>query len=719
MKTVLKIKQQDTYDCGAACLCSISAWYGIRPSLAKTRKACGCTQEGITIKGIIIGARELGLTGKGYKSPDKDISPLINLSAPIIAHIKTKEGMLHFVVICRVTRKHIIIMDPAEGCYKKVNHQEFRELWSGHIIVFSSTDRIIKEKNKNHVIYKLLSIIAIHKKELCLAAIGSIVLSIIGVSNSFFLQQLIDKAIPNGNRALLIFVSLVIFALLILGTYLGYARTMYLIRNSIKIDAILILGYIRKVFKLPVDFFKQYSCGDINSRIDDAFKIRIFISDGLISIFISIVTFLATIILMFIYYSKLATMVLIFIPCYLIIYFIANKINKKYNRELAVVGSKFDSCVIDSLQGAMEVKHLDISDIISERIEEKYITMADKILQASKSVNILGTATDTLSKGLLVMVLISGGFAVFNSNISIGELVSFYTLCSFFTTPLDNLININNTITQAIVSSDRMFEIMELNEEDSTEKNNTIPINSTKEFLKESQDIIINNISFSYIGRNEIFKDLTITIPKGKITAISGDSGCGKSTLASLLLRDYVPTKGSIFINSTNINSLPLNLWRNYITIVPQHYHLFNGTLLDNITCWEENPDIERVLKICCTLGLDYLIKALPLGLLTNTGDGGCMLSGGELQKFSTARAVYKDSKIIIFDESTSSLDSISESFMLEKMIEMRDSGKSIIMITHKLNNLKYADNIIDLNQINKVYTKVEACAPLLQANKI
>ncbi len=314
--------------------------------------------------------------------------------------------------------------------------------------------------------------------------------------------------------------------------------------------------------------------------------------------------------------------------------------------------------------------------------------------RGAKHATILATFSNIITKSLLTFILVYGGYEVVNLSMSLGEVVSFYMLSSFLTSPISTLINMNKVITEGIVSSERLFEIIDLEDEDLA-INNTPNINYT---LTEGKILSLKSIEFSYIGRGELITNLSEDILPATITAITGESGCGKSTLASLLLQDYKINKGIIKYGETNISSIPIYNWRKFITIIPQRCYLFNGSILDNIIYNSNNFSLEEVYSLCNRVGLSSLLERLPNGIHTNVGSCGKNLSGGESQKIAIARALFMGASIYIFDEATSSLDNESEASILNLMVKLKEEGKSIIMITHKLSNLKYADKIIKLS---------------------
>ena len=247
----------------------------------------------------------------------------------------------------------------------------------------------------------------------------------------------------------------------------------------------------------------------------------------------------------------------------------------------------------------------------------------------------------------------------------------------------------NKTIQNALIASDRLFEIMDLERESDENK-----IDLRQELLG---DIRFENMSFSYGTRVEVFKDFNLTIPKGMMTAIIGESGSGKTTLAGLLLKLYPIKNGAIYIGKHNISYFTNSSMRGIISSVPQKLDLFAGNIIENIAIGEFKPDMERILEICRLLGILSFIEKLPAGFDTYIGENGATLSGGQKQRLAIARALYRNPEIMILDEATSSLDSESEIFVQNTLEDLLNKGKTLIVIAHRLSTVMKADKIVVL----------------------
>lgn len=693
---LLNIKQQDSYDCGAACLCSIAGWYGVQISLSEARRNCGCSQEGITIRGLIDGAAAIGLSAKGYKTTEKKIDNLLSLTSPIIALMQKEDGSTHFVVLQKVTKTHLNIMDPAEGRIIKLDVEAFLKEWSGYIILLAPTVNTVAGGEKRSKFAPFVKLFKFHRKEIMAALAGSVVITCLGICNSLFLQQLIDNVIPSGDIARLALIATLIISIIPVQLYLSYARTLLLLRNGIKIDTQLIIGFLEKIFRLPMAFFKEHSSGDLTQRITDTQKIRTLVSEGIVTIFISGITLLIVLALMFTMYRTIAYCVLIFIPLYGVLYYVADRFNRKYSRELAVATAKFEEEVIDSIEGAESIKHFGAEAIAAEKYHAAYSALMEKSYKAGKFATAFGVTSGGISQTLLAGVIVCGGISVCMGGLTAGELVAFYTLCTFLISPIVALINMNSTINEAITASNRVFDIIGLHEENSSSNN---PVLFASILSDRAKDLAFDDVTFRYPGRIDLINNLSCSFKSGEITAIAGANGSGKSTIGSLILQDITPQSGHITLGGVDINNIGIGDWRKIVSIAPQKGHLFNATILSNITSGCDSPDLERVTKICELTGLDEFCYARPQGILSTVGKNGTAISGGEMQKILIARMLYMNPQIYIFDESTSFMDNGSEKKILELMKKLKESGKCVIIISHKASNLSVADRVITLEK--------------------
>lgn len=295
-----------------------------------------------------------------------------------------------------------------------------------------------------------------------------------------------------------------------------------------------------------------------------------------------------------------------------------------------------------------------------------------------------------VSTGITIAVLWIGSYFVINKDFTPGTLMVFYSLIGYILTPMRSLISSNQQLQDANIAADRLFQIMDLESEESEADKMDIESDMIG-------NIVFDHVAFRYGTRKDIFEDLTLEIPKGKTIAIVGESGSGKTTLISLLQHIYPVNNGSIRIGNYDIAQISNKSLRQCIGTVPQQIELFQGTILENITIGDFHPDMKLVNDLILQLGLDSFINSLPHGLKTQIGEHGASLSGGERQRLAIARALYKKPDILIFDEATSSLDSISERYVKQVLTKLKDEGKTIIIIAHRLSTIKASEQIIVL----------------------
>jgi ATP-binding cassette subfamily B protein len=459
-----------------------------------------------------------------------------------------------------------------------------------------------------------------------------------------------------------------------------------------QIDARLILGYYKHLLKLPQRFFDTMRVGEITSRINDAVKIRMFINDVALSMIVNVLIVGFSIALMFLYYWKLAVIMLCIVPIYIIIYWISNRINKKWLRTLMENSAELETQLVESISTAGTIKRFGIEEYANIKTENKFYTLLNTIYKSGIKGLYIGTSADFATRLFTILILWAGAYFVINRELTPGELLSFYALIGYFTGPASSLIGANKSIQDALIAADRLFEIIDLEIESSD-------VNKVELTPELNDDIHFNNVHFRYGTRAMVFEGLNLTIKKGSSTGIIGESGSGKSTLLSLLQNLYPLKEGNITIGGLDLQHISNKSLRKAVSVVPQQIDLFAGTVIENIAIGDYEPEMQRILELSKMLGISDFIEQLPSGYNSLLGEQGVNLSGGQRQRIAIARALYRNPEILILDEATSNLDQLSESKVQATLEWFKSKGKTIILIAHRLNTIKNCDEILVLKE--------------------
>lgn len=681
-----KIKQRDITDCGAACLASIAAHYELQLPVARIRQLASTDKKGTNVLGMIEAAEKLGFQAKGVKGP---FESLFKIPKPAIAHVVIKEVLLHYVVIYNTTAKYIEVMDPGDGKVHRHTHEEFKKIWTGVLILLLPAEAFQKGDKREAMSTRFWRLVQPHKSIMVQALFGALVYTILGLSTSIYVQKIVDYVLVEGNRNLLNLMSIAMVALLLLSIFIGYTKSLFTVQTGQMIDSRLILGYYKHLLKLPQQFFDTMRVGEILSRINDAVKIRAFINDVSINLAVNFFMIVFSFALMFTYYWKLAVVILLVIPFYSLIYYITNRLNKKAERKLMENSAELESQLVESLNSMSTIKSFGLEQHANVKTEDKFYNLLQTVYKSGLNNLFSNFSTEFISRLFTIILLWVGAGFVLDNEVTPGELLSFYALIGYFTEPVSSLIGMNKTIQNAMIAADRLFEIMDLEREKDENK-----VKLTPEMM---DDIKFKEVKFRYGSRVTVFENLNLTLSKGKVTAIVGESGSGKSTLMAILQNLYPLQSGGVFIGKYDLKYIENESLRTMIGVVPQKIDLFAGNVVDNIAVGDFQPDMQKIIAICTSLGIVEFIEKLPNNFNTYLGENGATLSGGQKQRIAIARALYKDPEILILDEATSSLDSASERYV-QKMVEiLREQNKTVIIIAHRLSTVFQADKIVVL----------------------
>lgn len=390
--------------------------------------------------------------------------------------------------------------------------------------------------------------------------------------------------------------------------------------------------------------------------------------------------------------AKILLIVIMFLPLYLLDILVFNKPIKHYTKKLLEQNEIVTHTLQENLSGTHEIlvlnrKEWEIKRLI--RIFNQYIKIAVKNLLWSKGSSDVGFLIYWF---VIVLVYFIGGRKVLDGTMTIGMLLFYahYIYNIFMPSKLivDNVINIQ----KSIASGERYFSLID----------NTSPEAVTSGTQKLSvhefrNEIEFRDVCFKY-KEEMVLKNINFEIKKGETVGIVGSSGAGKSTLINLLLNLYKPDSGEILIDSVNINRIKTEDLFNLISVVFQDVFLFDGTISDNIQLGKLEANQEEIEKAAKKANADSFINSLTEKYISNVGERGAKLSGGQKQRISIARALLRDTNVVIFDEATSSLDSENKSIINDTISQLKSENKTVIFVTHDLNSIKALDKIIVLD---------------------
>ncbi|MEM6770985.1 MAG: peptidase domain-containing ABC transporter, partial [Bacteroidota bacterium] len=554
------IKQHDRTDCGAACLASIAAHFRLGLPIARLRQMADTSSRGTSLLGLINAAEKVGFTAQGVRA---DEAALVELDLPVIAHLKLKENSHHFVVVYRVGKRSVKVMDPATGRMEKWSREKFGELWTGVLLLLAPGEAFAATDQRTSLLTRFGKLLQPHRGVLTQAVIGAIVYTILGLGTAIYLQKITDFVLVSGNTELLSVLSVGMLALLGLAIFLGAMKSVMVLRTGQLIDANLILGYYRHLLRLPQRFFDNMRTGEIISRVSDAVKIRAFINDVAIALLVNVFIILFSFGLMFTYYWKMALALLVVIPLYLATYWLTNRFNRRRERELMERSADLESQLVESINAVRTIKQLRLEERANQKTEQRFMQVLESTYRSGLNAVFAATAADGIGRVFTVLLLWGGTHLVIAGTISPGELLGFYALIGYFNGPARSLIGLNKRVQHALIAADRLFEITDLVPEQSTEA--AIPFTSDK-----LGDIKFNNGSFSYGAGREVFDRLSLLLPAGQLTGMGGESGSGTSTVAALLQKLYPLDGGKITVADLDLDYFETGSLRSRIGVVPQ-----------------------------------------------------------------------------------------------------------------------------------------------------
>ena len=685
------IYQQDEKDCGVACIAMILRHYKTEIPIQKLRDFSGTDLDGTSAFGLKKTFEKLNFECLAIQA-DNSVWKEKKLPLPLIAHVLIDDSFMHYVVVYDVKGDFLYIADPAKGRHRQ-SIESFQKNWTGVLLLPTPKESYQPSKEKVAGLSSFLPIIWRQKSLVFHIVLASLFITFFGIGASYYFQGILDYFIPNQALSTLNIVSAGLIIVYLFRVLFEYSRSYLLVLLGQRMSMSIMLEYFKHVLSLPMNFFSTRKSGEIISRFLDANKIIDALASATLSVFIDIGMVIIVGTTLAIQNVTLFLITLVSIPFYLLSIISFVKSYEKANQEEMGAGATLNSSIIESLKGIETIKAYNGELKVYHRVDSEFIKLMKKSFKTVTLDNVqqgIKHAIQLISSAVILWV---GSYSVINGSITLGQLITYNALLVFFTDPLQNIINLQVKMQAAQVANKRINEIFAVESEKISENNEQ---NINEQVFH--QGITIENMSFSYNLKSPTLKNISCVIPPHSKVALVGVSGSGKSTLAKLMVRFYNPTDGSINYGNTNHLDIGFNQLRNHVTYVPQESFFFSGTIIDNLTFGvEKTQSFERIMEVCDAVHLSEFINQQPLRYNMVLEEGATNLSGGQRQRLAIARALLKDSDILILDEATSGLDALLEQSILDNLFKLED--KTLIFIAHHLSIAKSCDKILVLHE--------------------
>ena len=696
------IIQSDSMMCGITCLQMVCKHFGREVSLRTLSKLCVATSEGVSMLGVNEAANKLGLRTMCART---DFDTLSKATLPCVLHWNQN----HFVVLYKVRKGRIFyVADPGKGLVK-YNLEEFGKHWvstasqgeeKGIAMFLEPTLEFYSHKVDNEEedgsprsFQFLFGYIKQYRKYFGQIVLGLLVGSLLQLILPFLTQSIVDVGIKNQNIGFIWLILLGQLMLTISRTAIDFIRRWLLLHISLRINISLVSDFFIKLLKLPMSFFDTKLMGDLMQRMGDHSRVNTFLTQQTLSIVFSLFTFVVFSIVLLSYNWLIFAIFMLGSLLYggwLALFLRRRKVLDYELFEQQAINNNKTYEFITSMQ---EIK---LQDCEQRRRWEWEDVQADLFNVQMKSLKLQQTqeaGSIFINELKNIVITVVAATAVIHGQLTLGMMLAVQYIIGQLNSPVEQLMSFFYSVQDVKISLERINEIHRMDDENGKQGLETSVTDETK-------GIDMENINFKYDPHalKTIIDNVSLTIPKGKVTAIVGASGSGKTTLIKLMLGYYPVLGGQINIGGTDVNTLNKKWWRRQCGVVMQDGVIFSESIARNIAVDDKEIDKQRLQTAAEIACIHDYVMGLPLKYNTKIGRDGVGLSQGQKQRILIARAVYKNPDYIFLDEATNSLDANNERMIVEHLDEFY-KGKTVVIVAHRLSTVKNADQIVVLDK--------------------
>ena len=603
---------------------------------------------------------------------------------PVPAMVIFNDSSYGIILKANTEEGKALVFFPQEKKARPIDIPELEAISSGEYIVFKH--KLISSQAAFGFRWFYNEIL--HYKNVMVEVLtGSFIVQLFGLVTPLFTQVILDKVIVHRTMTTLDVLAVAFIAIVVFEFLLNVTRKYIFIHTANKIDAKLGSKLFRHLFSLPFVYFESRKVGNIVARVRELDNIRDFITNKSVSVLIDLFFSMVFVVVMFAYSVKLTFVFIGFVMLVAILYLTVTPELRRRLENKFQMGAQANSYLVESITGIQTVKSLALEGSMQKNWEDNLGRYVHSSFRLASMSNVASAVSGTFQRLMTIVVLYLGVKLVIANQLTIGQLIAFQMFAGQFAGPFLRLVNLWNEFQQALLSVDRISDIL----------NNPIELRSGKDITlpKLAGSVRFDNVSFRYaMDSPYALERVNFDIKPGMSVGLVGRSGSGKSTVTKLIEKLYLLSEGVIYIDDIDIRHINPVWLRFNIGVVLQDDYLFSGTIRENISLPRPDVPMDVIINVAKVAGAHQFISQLPQGYETVVGERGSTLSGGQKQRIAIARALITNPRILILDEATSSLDYESEKIIQQNLSSIK-AGRTTFIVAHRLSAVRDCDKII------------------------
>ncbi|HVS43378.1 MAG TPA: peptidase domain-containing ABC transporter [Candidatus Dormibacteraeota bacterium] len=671
------VRQMERSDCGAACLAMVLAHHGCNVPLTEVRAVIG-GGRGVHARAILDAAGCFGLRGRGVKA---EVEQLAMLPRGSILHWRFN----HFLVLDRVRRRGIDVLDPASGP-RRIPMALVRRYYTGVALLLEPTEDLVPTpRRRAGSLWRYVRPLLAQRVDMGWMLLTSALIRVLAMAVPLFTAVLVDRVLPTGDRRLLVVLALALLVVVGYDFLTDLTRSFVLLRLRTVLQVEVTRGFLDHLVELPYRFFVNRSAGDLLMRMESTSVVREMLTTGALSSVLDAAMVSLYLVLLVVLSPPIAALVVVLAVLEAAVVVVSWRRSRRLMSESLEATARMRSYQYELLAGMESLKAAGAEHRAVEHWADLFIHQVNVSRRRGRLGAVVGAIMGALDSGSPLLVLVVGAVSVENGHFSLGTMLGVVALANGFLRPISSLAGTGIRLQAVGSYMERISDVLDTPQES---EGRTLTAASGLR-----GHIVASHVTFRYTPLAiPAVDDVSVTVEPGRYVAIVGRSGSGKSTLANLLLGLANPTAGTVTLDGDDLALLDPRSVRGQVGIVTQHAYLFGTSIRENITLAKPGATLDEVIAAARLACIHGDVDAMPMRYETVLADRGASLSGGQRQRIALARALVRQPSLLLLDEATSALDTATEREIHANLAALHCTT---IAVAHRLSTVAHADLIL------------------------